>query len=107
LPKVHPRRRRANSAKGVDANETDDEKEPSMKTYQPISWKKKLAFAAATLVIAAGVLELVAGAMKFPDADTMAIRERVLATQSERARQIRELERGEVRMATTTEDGRI
>ena len=78
-----------------------------MNAYHPISWKKKFVFAVATLVIAAGVLELVAGAMKFPDAETMAIREQVLATQSDRARQIRELERGEVRMATTTENGRI
>ena len=78
-----------------------------MNGYNPVNWKKKLVFVVATLVIAAGVLELVAGAMKFPDPETMAIREQVLATQSDRARQIRELERGEVRMATTTENGRI
>ena len=75
-----------------------------MNTYNPISWKKKLVFAALTLALAAGVLELVAGAMKFPDPETMAVREQVLAAQSDRARQIRELSQGEVRVATTAAD---
>ena len=70
-----------------------------MNAYNPISWKKKLVFAAATLAIAVGTLELVAGSMKFPDADTMAVREQVLAAQSERAQQIRSLQNGEVRIA--------
>ena len=70
-----------------------------MNAYNPISWKKKLVFVAATLAIAVGTLELVAGAMKFPDADTMAVREQVLAAQSERAQQIRSLQNGEVRIA--------
>jgi hypothetical protein len=72
-----------------------------MNAYNPISWKKKMVFAAATLAIAAGVLEFVAGTMKFPDAEVMAVRERVIAAQSERAQQIRDLQQGEVRIATT------
>ena len=78
-----------------------------MNAYNPISWKKKLVFAAATLAIAAGVLEVVAGSMKFPDPDTMAVREQVIAVQTERAQQIRELVRGEVRIADTATGGRI
>jgi len=72
-----------------------------MNAYNPISWKKKFALATVTLVLAAGVLELVAGAMKFPDPATTAVREHVLAAQSERAAQIRALQNGEVQMAST------
>ena len=78
-----------------------------MNAYNPISWKKKLVCAAATLVIAAGVLEAVASSMKYPDSDAMAIRTQVLAAQSERAAQIRDLQRGEVRVADATTGGRI
>ena len=74
-----------------------------MNAYNPISWKKKLAFATLTISVAAGVLELVAGAMKFPDPATMAVREQVLAVQSERAAQIRALQNGEIQVATTAE----
>ena len=74
-----------------------------MNAYNPISWKKKLAFATLTIAVAAGVLELVAGAMKFPDPATMAVREHVLAAQSERAAQIRALQNGEIQVATTAE----
>ena len=78
-----------------------------MNAYEPISRSKKIACAAVTLVIAAGVLELVAGAMKFPDAETMAVREQVIAAQSERAAQIREIARGELRVADSATRGRI
>jgi hypothetical protein len=74
-----------------------------MNAYNPISWKKKFVFATVALAVAAGVLELVAGAMKFPDAETMAVREQVIAAQSERAAQIRALQNGEVQVATTAE----
>jgi hypothetical protein len=67
----------------------------------PTSWKRKLAFATVTLAVAGGVLELVAGAMKFPDPGTVAAREQVIAAQSERAAQIRALQNGEVQFATT------
>jgi len=70
-----------------------------MNAYNPISWKKKAVFAAATLVIAAGVLESVAESMKYPDTETMAVRQQVIAAQSERAAHIRDLERGDVRVA--------
>jgi len=73
-----------------------------MNAYQPTSFKNKIVFAAATLAIVATLLESVAGAMKFPDADTMAVREQVIAAQSDRAAQIRELSRGEVRVADAT-----
>ena len=78
-----------------------------MNAYEPISRSKKIACAAVTLVIAASVLELVAGAMKFPDAETIAVREQVIATQSERAAQIRELARGELRVADRATGARI
>lgn len=65
------------------------------------SWTHRVAFAFVTIAIAAAVLELVAGTMRFPDPDTMAIREQVLAAQSERAQQIRALQQGELRIATT------
>lgn len=78
-----------------------------MNAYNPISWTKKLVFAAGTLVIAGGVLEVVADSMKFPDPETMAVREQVIAAQSERAQQMRDLARGEVRIADTATGGRI
>ncbi len=67
-----------------------------------ISWRQRILFVAATIILGAGTLELVAGAMKFPDPETMAVREQVLAAQSERAYQIRTLEQGQVRIATVT-----
>jgi hypothetical protein len=78
-----------------------------MNAYNPISWKKKAVLAAVTLVVATGVLEAVTGSMLYPDPQTMAVRERVLAAQSERAAQIRELSRGEVRVADSTSGKRI
>ena len=78
-----------------------------MNAYNPISWKKKAVLAAVTLVVATGVLEAVTASMMFPDPETMAVRERVLAAQSERAQQIRELSRGEVRVAGDTAANRI
>ena len=78
-----------------------------MNAYNPTSWKKKIVLAAATLAVSAGVLEVVTSSMIHPDPETMAVRERVLAAQSERAQQIRELARGEVRVAGSTSEGRI
>jgi hypothetical protein len=78
-----------------------------MNAYNPISWKRKAVLAAVTLVVAVGVLEAVTGSMVHPDPETMAVRERVLAAQGERARQIRELARGEVHVADTTTGKRI
>ncbi|MEO8751715.1 MAG: hypothetical protein ABI624_03455 [Casimicrobiaceae bacterium] len=66
------------------------------------SWRQRILFAVATVILGTGTLELVAGAMKFPDPETMAVREQVLAAQSERAYQIRTLEQGQVRIATVT-----
>jgi len=63
--------------------------------------------AAVTLVVAAGVLEAVTGSMMFPDPEATSVRERVLAAQSERALQIRELSRGEMRVADTASSDRI
>ena len=77
-----------------------------MNAYNPTSWKKRIVLAAATLAISAGVLEVVTSSMMYPDHETMAARERVLAAQSERAQQIRELQRGEVRIADSTTQGR-
>ena len=78
-----------------------------MNAYNPISWKKKTVLAAVTLVVATSVLEVVTGSMLYPDPQTMAVRERVLAAQTERAQQIRELARGEVRVAETGAASRI
>jgi hypothetical protein len=78
-----------------------------MNAYQPISWKKKAVFAAITLVVAAGVLESVTGSMLYPDRQTMAVRERFIAAQGERPQQIRELARGEVRVAGSVASDRI
>ena len=70
-----------------------------MNACQTNGWKQKLVFVVATVAIGMGTLELVAGAMKFPDPETMAVREQVLAAQSERAQEIRALQRGEVKVA--------
>ena len=78
-----------------------------MNAYNPTSWKRKIVLAAATLAVSAGVLEFVTSSMMHPDPEAMAVRERVLAVQSERAQQIRELQRGEVRIADTTTQGRL
>ena len=74
-----------------------------MNAYNPISWKKKALFGMATIVMAAGVLELVAGSMKYPDAETVAVRQQVIAAQSERAAQIRDLDHGDIRVAELPE----
>jgi len=71
-----------------------------MKEYQSISLKQKLVFAAVTIIVGTGVLEVVAGAMKFPDPEAMTVREQVLAAQNGRAYQIRTLQNGELRLAT-------
>jgi hypothetical protein len=78
-----------------------------MNAYNPISWKKKVVLAAVTLVVAGAVLEVVTSSMMFPDPEAMAVRERVLAAQSDRAQQIRELSRGEVRVANTADGNHI
>ena len=78
-----------------------------MNAYNPTSLSKKIVLAAVTLGVAVGVLEVVTNSMLHPDPETMAVRERVIAAQSERASQIRELQRGEVRVADTTTQGRI
>ena len=78
-----------------------------MNAYAPISWKKKVILAAATLGVAVGLLEAVSNAMVNPDPETMAVRERVIAMQSERAAQIRELQQGEMRVAGTSGQGRF
>ena len=78
-----------------------------MNAYNPISWKKKAVLAAVTLVVAGGVLEVVTSSMLYSDPETMAVRERVIAAQSERAQRIRELSQGEVRVADTASANRI
>lgn len=72
-----------------------------MTTYNPrTQWTHKLVAVAATIAIGVGTLQWVAGAMTHPDADTVAMRQQVLAAQSERAAQIRTLQQGELRLAT-------
>jgi hypothetical protein len=78
-----------------------------MNAYQPVSSKKKALFAVITLVVAAGVLEGVTSSMLHPDPETMSVRGRFIADQSERAQQIRELSRGEVRVAGSASGNRI
>jgi hypothetical protein len=73
-----------------------------MTTYRTISWTQRIAFVAVTVVIGVGALEIVAGSMTSPDPAAMAQRQQVIAAQGERAFQLREIQRGEVRVATTT-----
>jgi hypothetical protein len=71
-----------------------------MNTYNTkTSWTRKLAIGMLTLTVAGGALEMVAGSMKNPDPEAMAVRQQVLAAQSERAYQIRTLESGQVQVA--------
>ena len=70
-----------------------------MATYKSTNLKTRLILAVATLAVGFGVLELVAGGMRFPDPETMAVREQMIAMEAERAQQIRDLARGEVRYA--------
>lgn len=73
-----------------------------MNAYNPTSFGKKIAIAAVTFVVGAGVLEVVAGAMMHPDPGAMATRQRVIAMEADRAHQIRALERGEIRYADSS-----
>ena len=70
-----------------------------MDTYNTTNWKQKLVFVAATIAISVGGLQLLAGAMTHPDPNVLASRAQFIAAESERAGQIRALERGEVRLA--------
>lgn len=70
-----------------------------MNAYNPTSLGRKIVIAAVTLMVGAGVLEVVAGAMTHPDPGAMAARQRVIAMEADRAQQIRALERGEIRYA--------
>ena len=73
-----------------------------MTTYnQGRKWTHRIVFVVATIAIGAGALELVAGAMKFPNPETMAVRAQVIAAQSERAYQLRTLEQGQVKVAAS------
>ncbi len=71
-----------------------------MKTYSATGWKHKAVFLAATIALAVGGLEMVAGGMTHPDPETLAARQRFIAAEAQRAGQIRDLEKGEVRYAT-------
>ncbi len=75
-----------------------------MNTYNSSSKGWKAAIALLTVLVGVGALELVAGAMKHPDPETMAVRQQVLAAQSERAYQIRTLEQGQMRLAQVAPD---
>ena len=70
-----------------------------MNTYNTISWKQKIVFVAATIAISIGGLQLLAGGMTHPNPDTVAARAQFIAAEYHRAGQIRDLERGEVRVA--------
>ncbi|MFO1415457.1 MAG: hypothetical protein U1F10_16445 [Burkholderiales bacterium] len=67
----------------------------------------KLAMVAATIVVGVGSLQWVAGAMTHPDPEAMALRQQVLAAQDGRAREIRALHNGEVRLATAGDGGTL
>ena len=71
-----------------------------MKTYSATGWKHKVVFLAATIALAVGGLELVTRGMMHPDPETVAARQKFIAAEAERAGQIRDLEKGEIRYAT-------
>jgi len=72
-------------------------------TYNTISWKQKVVFVAATIAISIGGLQLLAGSMTHPNPDTLAARQQFIAAEYDRAGEIRDLERGEVRVAVVAE----
>ncbi len=74
-----------------------------MNTYNTISWKQKVVFVAATIAISIGGLQLLAGSMTHPNPDTLAARQQFIAAEYNRAGEIRDLERGEVRVAVVAE----
>ena len=74
-----------------------------MNTYNTISWKQKVVFVAATIAISIGGLQLLAGSMTHPNPDTLAARQQFIAAEYDRAGEIRDLERGEVRVAVVAE----
>ena len=63
-----------------------------MKTFQTGRWPQKLVVAAVATMIGAALLEIVADAMKHPDPGTVAARAQFLATERERALELRMLQ---------------
>ncbi len=63
-----------------------------MKTFQTSTWKQKTVVAIVAILIGAAAIEIVAGAMAFPDAGTMAVRAQFLAAEQERARELRTMQ---------------
>ncbi|MFO1315271.1 MAG: hypothetical protein U1F58_06665 [Burkholderiales bacterium] len=76
-----------------------------MKTYGAAGWKHRVVFLAATIALAVGGLEMVARGMMHPDPETVAARRQFIAAEAERAGQIRDLEKGEIRFATVAAPG--
>ena len=76
-----------------------------MKTYGAAGWKRRVVFLAATIALAVGGLEMVARGMMHPDSETVAARRQFIAAEAERAGQIRDLEKGEIRFATVAAPG--
>jgi|KBSSwiStaDraftv2_1062776.scaffolds.fasta_scaffold5390105_1 hypothetical protein len=72
-----------------------------MNGYRPSSIKARLAMAALTIAVSAGLLETVAGSMLFPDASAVAAREETLNAQAAQAQQLRDVGAGTMRVAGT------
>jgi hypothetical protein len=63
-----------------------------MKTFQTSTWQQKTVVAIVAILIGAAAIEFVAGAMKFPDEGTMAIRAQFLAAERDRAQELRTMQ---------------
>ena len=72
-----------------------------MNAYRPSSTKSRLAMAALTIAVSAGLLETVACSMLFPDATAVAAREQALNAQAAQAQQLRDVGPGPLRVAGT------
>jgi hypothetical protein len=71
-----------------------------MKTFQASTRKQKLVFAIVAVLIGAAAIEIVAGAMQFPDPGAVATREQFIAAEGDRALEIRTLQQEQLRIAT-------
>lgn len=72
-----------------------------MKSYPSTTIRFRIAVAVVSLAIAAGLLEVVAGGLLYPDAQTVAARRDSITAQADQAARARALAEGQVKSASS------
>jgi len=78
-----------------------------MKAFQGTTRKPRIAAAALSLAIVAGLLEAVIGGFLYPDPEAMSVRRGVIAAQADQVARARALANGEIKAAATASSPRI